>query len=65
MRDTPDNSAFTAISKVPASPTTISSTAASGSALTRYLGMFVSTLNGAGAFTGSDNVVLTYTVLVP
>lgn len=33
--------------------------------ITRYLGLFVSNANGAGAFTGSDNATLTFTMTVP
>ena len=45
---------------------TITTTAASRSSITRYLGLFVSnTNNGAGFFTGSDSATLTFTMTVP
>lgn len=43
----------------------ITNTAASRSPITRYLGLFVSNANGAGAFTGSDTATLTFTMTVP
>ena len=48
-----------------ASATTITSTAQSQTALTEYLGLFVFTLNGAGAFAGADSAIVTYTLVVP
>lgn len=48
-----------------ASATTITSTAHSQTALTEYLGLFVFTLNGAGAFAGADSAIVTYTLVVP
>ena len=33
--------------------------------ITRYLGVFVASTNGAGAFTGVDTAQLTYTLTVP
>jgi hypothetical protein len=65
LRDSADNTTFAAISKSAATSTTISTTMPSGSPLTRYLGLFVSSLNGAGAFTGADSATLTFTVIVP
>ncbi len=62
---------FTAIAKTAGSPTSISSTAASGSSITRYLGLKVSNANGAGIFpgtagaSGGDNSILTFTLTVP
>jgi hypothetical protein len=61
---------YTAISKLSGSPTSITSSATSGSSLTRYLGLFVSASSGSGAFPGtggsaSDNATLTYTLIVP
>jgi len=47
------------------SQTLISSTAASKASLTRYLGLFVFAVNGASAFVGADNAVITYTLIVP
>ena len=58
---------FSAIStnSAAASQTLISSTAVSKASLTRYLGLFVFAVNGASAFVGADNAVITYTVIVP
>jgi hypothetical protein len=56
---------YTAISNSSASPTSLTTTAATNSSLTRYIGLFVSNVNGAGAFTGSDSATLTYTLTVP
>jgi len=65
LRDSADNSSFTAISTSSASQTNITSSASSSVNITRYLGVFVSNANGVGTFTGSDNAVLTYTLTVP
>ena len=54
---------FTAISSTTA--TQITATAADRSTITRFLGLFVSNLNGANAFTGSDAATLTFTMTVP
>ena len=43
----------------------ITNAAADRSSLTRFLGLFVSNINGAGAFTGSDSATLTFTMTVP
>lgn len=62
---------YTAISKLSGSPTSITSSASSGSTLTRYLGLFVSASSGPGAFPGTaggsapDSATLTYTLIVP
>jgi len=56
---------YVGISKSSGAQTSITTTAASGSSLTRYLGLFVSNANGAGAFTGADSATLTYTLTVP
>lgn len=56
---------YTTISNSSASPTSLTTSAATNSSLTRYLGLFVSSVNGAGAFTGSDSATLTYTLTVP
>lgn len=62
---------YTAISKLSGSPTLITSSASSGSTLTRYLGLFVSASSGPGAFPGTaggsapDSATLTYTLIVP
>lgn len=44
---------------------TITTSAADRNSITRFLGLFVSNVNGAGAFTGSDNATLTFTMTVP
>lgn len=52
--------------QITSTPLTITTTAASRSSITRFLGLFVSsTNNGAGAFTGSDTATLTFTLTVP
>ena len=62
---------YSNISTSSSSPTIITSSAASQSSVTRYLGLFVSSANGAGAFPGgagagtSDNATLTFTLTVP
>lgn len=56
---------YTAISKSSGAQSSLTTTAASGSSLTRYLGLFVSNVNGPTAFTGSDSATLTYTLTVP
>jgi hypothetical protein len=62
---------YVAISISAGSPTIITHSGASGSSITRYLGLFVSSANGAGAFpgvsggNGSDSATLTYTLTVP
>ena len=62
---------YSNISKLAVSPTPLTTTAASGSSITRYLGLFVSSANGAGAFpgtagaSGADSATLTYTLTVP
>lgn len=56
---------FSSISKTASPQTLITTTAASRSSVTRYLGLFVSNLNGASAFTGLDNATLTFTLTVP
>jgi hypothetical protein len=45
--------------------TQITNTAADRSSITRFLGLFVSSVNGATAFTGSDSATLTFTLTVP
>lgn len=62
---------YTNISTSVGSQSTITTTAASGSSNTRYLGLFVSSASGAGAFpgtagaSGADSAILTYTLTVP
>lgn len=43
----------------------ITSTAADRSPVTRFLGLFVSSASGAGAFTGSDSAIITFQMTVP
>ena len=50
---------------IPAGGIQITNSAADRSSITRYLGLFVSNTNGAGAFTGSDTATLTFTMTVP
>lgn len=64
LRDSPDNIVFSAISTNVGSQTNIAS-ATSTLTLTRYLGIFVSSANGAGTFRGVDTAQLTYTLTVP
>jgi hypothetical protein len=45
--------------------TQITNTAADRSSITRFLGLFVSNVNGATAFRGSDSATLTFTLTVP
>jgi hypothetical protein len=45
--------------------TQITTTAASRSSITRFLGLFVSNTNGATSFRGSDSATLTFTMTVP
>jgi hypothetical protein len=56
---------FTAISTSAGSPTQITTSAASRSSVTRYLGLFVSNINGPSAFTGADTATLTFSLTVP
>ena len=56
---------FTAISTSSTSQTIMTTSAASGSNLTRYLGLFVSNANGSTIFAGSDSATLTYTLTAP
>jgi len=65
LRDSSSGSSFSAISKLSSSQTTLTSSASSGSAVTRYLGLFVSNTNGSSVFTGSDNATVTFTLVVP
>jgi len=53
---------YTAIS---ATGTTITTSAADRSSITRYLGLFVSNVNGATAYNGADSATLTFTLTVP
>ena len=53
---------YTAIS---GTPTTITSAATDRSSITRYLGLFVSNVNGPTAHVGPDSATLTFTLTVP
>jgi hypothetical protein len=62
LRDsTTSGGSYTAISKVQATPTVFGSTFSNLSSNQRFLGLFVSSLNGAGSFTGADTATLTFT----
>jgi hypothetical protein len=62
LRDsTTSGGLYTAISKVPATPTVFGAGFSNASVNQRFLGLFVSSVNGATAFTGSDTAVLTFT----
>lgn len=56
---------YNAISKSSGAQTQISNAYANRSINTRYLGLFVSNVNGPTAFTGTDQATLTYTLTVP
>jgi hypothetical protein len=62
LRDsTSSGGPYTAISKVQATPTVFGSTFSNQSSNQRYLGLFVSSVNGATSFTGADSAILTFT----
>jgi hypothetical protein len=65
LRDSSNGSSYSAISKSSGSQTIFTSSAASASAVTRYLGLFVGNTNSGGVFTGADNATVTYTLVVP
>lgn len=56
---------FSNISTACGAATPLTGSVANRSTLTRYLGLFVSNVNGATAFTGTDTATLTYTLTVP
>lgn len=56
---------YSAISTNAGAQTQITAAAADRSSITRYLGLFVSNVNGATAFNGSDTATLTFTLTVP
>lgn len=58
------NSGYAALSTSSSSPTSLNSSVTNGTNITRYLGLFVSNVNGAGSFRGSDSATLTYTITV-
>jgi len=62
---TATNGPYTAISTNVGAQTQITNAAANRSTITRYLGLFVSNVNGASAFNGTDTAVLTFTLTVP
>jgi hypothetical protein len=51
--------------QITSTPVQITASAADRSSMTRFLGLFVSNISGAGAFTGSDTATLTFTMTVP
>ena len=55
---------YNAISKNSGSPTQITGSASNGTAITEYLGLFVSNVNGPTSFRGADKATLTYTITV-
>jgi hypothetical protein len=62
LRDsTTSGGSYTAISKVQATPTVFGSTFSNQSSNQRFLGLFVSSANGATSFTGADTAILTFT----
>lgn len=56
---------FNNISLVQGTPTSITTSVHDRIPFTRYLGLFVSNVNGGTAFTGSDSAKLTFTLTVP
>jgi len=56
---------YATISVTAGAPTQITTAAHDRTSVTRYLGLFVSNVNGATAFTGTDNATLTFTMTVP
>lgn len=65
LRDSSTGSSYSALSKAAGSQTTLTSSASSGSSVSRYIGLFVSSANGASIFTGADNATVTFTLVVP
>ena len=62
---TGSSGSFSSISTTCTGATSLTTAAADRSTITRYLGLFVSNVNGATAFNGTDNATLTYTLTVP
>lgn len=56
---------FTAMPTTAGTALQITNSAADRSSITRYLGLFVSNINGPTAFNGTDNATLTFTLTVP
>jgi hypothetical protein len=65
LRDSSSGSSYSAISKSSGSQTTFTSSAASASTITRYLGLYVAGTNGGAIFTGADSATVTFTLVVP
>ena len=57
-------SGYGAISTSSGVQTQITTSAGNGTNITRYLGLFVSNVNGVGSFSGADTATLTYTITV-
>ena len=55
---------LTAMSKLVGTQTTVATNAANGTAITRYVGVSVAPLNGAGTLTGAASATVTYTLTV-
>lgn len=53
-----------AMSKLVGSQTTVATNAANGTEITRYIGVSVAPMNGAGTLTGADAATITYTIIV-
>jgi len=62
---TGSSGSFSSVSTTCSSATSLTTSAADRSTITRYLGLFISNVNGAASFTGADNATLTYTLTVP
>jgi len=56
--------AFTAMSTAAATPDTLATNAANGTAITRFIGVAVHPTNGAGAATGVQTATVTFTLTV-
>jgi hypothetical protein len=56
---------YTNIGTTAGTATQITNVAADRSSITRFLGLFVSNVNGGTVFTGSDSATLTFTLTVP
>jgi len=67
LKDSATGSAgsFSDISTNCGAATSLTGSAGDRSSVARYLGLFVSNVNGVTAFTGLDNATLTYTLTVP
>jgi hypothetical protein len=56
---------LTAMSLSSSTPTSVGTTVASGTAITRYIGVQVSVQNSASPFTSGDSAIVTYTLTAP